>query len=76
MYKINYMKILFFILTLLHPIKEEELTAIEYYKELQFRCVPKTLKDSTIKVIYKDSTYVMKHDMNGIPWVTEKATAN
>lgn len=70
------MKILLLLLSLLRPISEEQLTAIEYYKELQFRCVPKTLKDSTIKVIYKDSTYIMRHDMNDLPWVTEKATAN
>lgn len=68
--------LLLLLLSLLNPIPEDQAIAIEYYKELQFRCVPKTLKDSAIKVIYKDSTYVMKHDMNGIPWVTEKATAN
>lgn len=69
MYKINYMKILFFILTLLHPIKKEELTAIQYYKELHFKCIPITLQDSIKHVEYKDSIYIMQYDKNNLPWV-------
>jgi hypothetical protein len=70
------MKVLIFILALLKPIPEDQKTAIQYYNELQFRCVPKTLKDSTTKVVYKDSVYVMKYDMNDIPWVIKNPVAN
>lgn len=70
------MKILFFMLWLLKPISDDELTAIQYYKELQLKCVPNTLQDSTIKVQYKDSTYIISPDLNGILWVKEKAIAN
>jgi hypothetical protein len=54
----------------------EEKDAIKNYKEFGTRCVPQRLKDSTIKVEYKDSTYTMSPDLNGILWVKEMATAN
>lgn len=63
------MKILFFILLLFSSIKDEELTAINYYNELHYNCVPNLLKDSTKIVEYKDSLYIMKYDYNNLPWV-------
>ena len=63
------MKILFFILALLHPIKEEEFIAIQYYKELHFSCIPNILQDSIKPVEYKDSIYIMQYDKNNLPWV-------
>lgn len=57
-------------------ISSEQLDAIRNYKEFGTKCVPQRLKDLPINVNYKDSTYIMQPDLNGILWVTEKATTN
>ena len=54
----------------------EEKDAIKNYKQFGTTCVPQRLQNSTVKVEYKDSTYIMSPDLNGILWVKEKAIAN
>jgi hypothetical protein len=70
------MKIIIIILSLFYYINDEQLTAIEYYNELQFKCVPNTLREIKDTVVYKDSVYIMQYDMNYIPWVIKKPVAN
>ena len=65
------MKILFFILSLLQPLQKEEIDAIHNYQELQFTCVPKNLKSEHKDINYLGNVYVLKYDMNNIPWVVE-----
>ncbi len=42
-------------------------TALEYYYELQYVCVPKSLKDEKFEYVRNDTTFIMQRDLNNLP---------
>jgi len=48
-------------------VSAEIKTALEYYYELGDRCVPKTLQSDSFEYVQRDTTFIMKRDMNNLP---------
>jgi hypothetical protein len=46
-------------------------TALDYYYELGYKCVPKTLSVDSVEYLRNDTVFVMKYDANNIPWVVD-----